>query len=125
MYPPHTPDAFVALQDAINNSEFDDVKRNCLLYYLLKAWNDNRSALFAQAKAIPRQYVILSDGYYHLDTGSLEVSTALLFLKFPGELLGFIAGTLGSLGGPTFPSIGCNDAVLTRQRRSFYFQSCS
>lgn len=84
MYPPHTPDAFVALQDAINNSEFDDVKRNCLLYYLLKAWNDNRSALFAQAKAIPRQYVILSDGYYHLDTGSLEVSAALLFLKFPG-----------------------------------------
>ncbi|KAG9037037.1 hypothetical protein FS837_001511, partial [Tulasnella sp. UAMH 9824] len=72
MYPPHTPDAFVALQDAINNSEFDDVKRNCLLYYLLKAWNDNRSALFAQAKAIPRQYVILSDGYYYLDTGRLE-----------------------------------------------------
>lgn len=74
MYPPHSPDAFVALQDAINNSEFDDVKRNCLLYYLLKAWNDNRSALFAQAKAIPRQYVILSNGYYYLDTGRLEAA---------------------------------------------------
>ncbi|KAG8937559.1 hypothetical protein FRC00_004071 [Tulasnella sp. 408] len=63
IYPPRIPDAFLALQDAINNSPLDYVKHNCLLYYLLKAWNDNRIALFAQAKAIPRQYVILSDGY--------------------------------------------------------------
>ncbi|KAG8901909.1 hypothetical protein FRB99_005012 [Tulasnella sp. 403] len=72
LYPPHDTNTFHALYDAIQNCSFDDVKKNCLLYYLLKTWQNESAEDFAHLKAIPLQFVILSDGYYHLDAGEIE-----------------------------------------------------
>ncbi|KIO23064.1 hypothetical protein M407DRAFT_78507, partial [Tulasnella calospora MUT 4182] len=75
--------------------------RNCLLYYLLKARNDDRRALFGRAKAVPRQYVILSDCYYYLDTGRLE--TAVVSVCDPRVTPDFTSKILHTLA--TEPSL--------------------
>ncbi len=74
-YPPTSPDEFHALYDAIQDSPtFETVKRDSLVYYLLKAWGDEREKDFARMRTLPEAYRIVTDGYWAMDSGDVDVS---------------------------------------------------
>jgi hypothetical protein len=69
LFPPVDEAELDRLLVAISESEFDDLKKNSLLYWLLKWHNDGREDIFQAEKSIPPQFVILADVYWLLDTG--------------------------------------------------------
>jgi hypothetical protein len=69
LFPPVDEAALDRLLVAISESEFDDLKKNSLIYWLLKWHNDGRQDIFQAEKCIPPHFVILSDVYWLLDTG--------------------------------------------------------
>ncbi|KAF7351270.1 Protein transport protein SEC24 [Mycena sanguinolenta] len=58
------------LLEAIDTSTYDALKRNCLVYFLLKWYQDGREERFKLEKCIPPQFASLSDAYWHLDAGT-------------------------------------------------------
>ena len=68
-YPPNDVPSLRRLLDAIQNSKYDALKRDCLVYFLLKWYNDGREERFQLEKCIPPQFVALADAYWYLDTG--------------------------------------------------------
>jgi hypothetical protein len=82
VYPPRDAPTFHYLVDAILNTSWDDFQQSCLIYYLLRHWNDGREKPFAQSKQLPPQFVFVSDAYYLLDADRAEVCVLLLWAGF-------------------------------------------
>ncbi|KAG1834722.1 nuclear pore complex assembly-domain-containing protein [Suillus variegatus] len=57
-----------------------DLKKDCLVYILLKWFQDGREATYADERCIPPQFVSLADAYWHLDTG-IHVEKAVSILS--------------------------------------------
>jgi hypothetical protein len=79
LYPPSDPASLSALLDAIAQSTYDSLKKDCLVYFLIK-WHEfkidgsggdkMKEEIFVQERCIPPQFVLLADAYWYLDTGS-------------------------------------------------------
>ena len=69
LYPPRSPEDLKRLLEAISHSQFDGLKKDCLVYFLLKWHQDYREESFVKDRVIPAQFTALSDAYWHLDTG--------------------------------------------------------
>ncbi|THH16126.1 hypothetical protein EW146_g4460 [Bondarzewia mesenterica] len=67
------------LLNAIEESTYDALKKDCLVYFLLKWHQDDRAGRFKVERCIPPQFSALSDAYWHLDTGiNIEHAVCLL-----------------------------------------------
>jgi hypothetical protein len=69
LYPPYDADHLERLLTAIQNSSYDTLKKNCLVYFLLKWHQDGREDKFREEKCIPPQFAALADAYWYLDSG--------------------------------------------------------
>jgi hypothetical protein len=69
LYPPTDVDSLKFLLDAIRESNYDTLKKNCLIYYLLKWHKDGREEVYRDENCISPQFVLLADAYWYLDTG--------------------------------------------------------
>jgi hypothetical protein len=69
LYPPTDVDSLEVLLDAIRDSTYDTLKKDCLIYYLLRWHQDEREEVYRDDKCIPPQFVLLADAYWYLDTG--------------------------------------------------------
>lgn len=80
-FPPSDANALTKLLRTIDGLNFDSLKRDCLVYSLLKWHKDGREELFREEKCIPPQFSALSDAYWCLDAGiDVEVSAFLLYV---------------------------------------------
>lgn len=78
LYPPESQEGLQKLLDAIESSQYDVLKKDCLVYFLLKWHQDGRERNFAVQRCIPPQFSSLADAYWHLDTGiNVAVSTTV------------------------------------------------
>jgi hypothetical protein len=73
IYPPRDVPTFHHLINSILNTSWDDFQQSCLIYYLLRHWEDGREKPFAQSKQLPPQFMFVSDAYYLLDIDQAEV----------------------------------------------------
>ncbi|KDQ13408.1 hypothetical protein BOTBODRAFT_111645, partial [Botryobasidium botryosum FD-172 SS1] len=80
LYPPTDAVSFKRLLMAIEGCEWDEMKRDCLIYYILKHWGDGREKDFAGRRHIPPQFVSLSSAYFYLDSGNEDIPTAVALL---------------------------------------------
>jgi hypothetical protein len=69
LWPPTDPESLRRLLDAIEDSTYDALKKDCLIYFLLKWHQDGREERFREDRCIPPQFAMLSDAYWHLDSG--------------------------------------------------------
>jgi hypothetical protein len=69
LYPPSDVDSLKLLLNAIRDSTYDTLKKDCLIYYLIKWHKDGREEVYRDEKCIPPQFVLLADAYWYLDTG--------------------------------------------------------
>jgi Nuclear pore complex assembly len=69
LYPPTNVEDLKGLLNAIESSTYDALKQDCLVYYLLRWYQDGREDRFRHYKCIPPQFTLLSDAYWHLDSG--------------------------------------------------------
>lgn len=69
LYPPPDVDSLIRLLDAIESSNYDTLKKECLVYFLLKWHQDGREEKFQTERCIPPQFTALADAYWHLDSG--------------------------------------------------------
>lgn len=80
LYPPSSVPELQRLLDVIDSLSFDSMKRDCLVYYLLKWHQDDREKDYSKVKCISPHYVALADAYWHLDTAiSIGVSYMLSY----------------------------------------------
>ncbi|KAH9998619.1 nuclear pore complex assembly-domain-containing protein [Russula vinacea] len=79
LWPPTDPESLRRLLDAIEDSAYDALKKDCLIYFLLKWHQDGREERFREDKCIPPQFAMLSDAYWHLDSG-IHVERAVSLL---------------------------------------------
>jgi hypothetical protein len=85
------------LLDAITNSEYDELKKNSLIYWLLKWHHDGRDTTFQLEKCIPPHFVTLADAYWSVDTGrDLAVSSATSRFLYPSPLNCVVAESGGN-----------------------------
>ncbi|ESK81851.1 elys protein [Moniliophthora roreri MCA 2997] len=83
LYPPANAEVLQRLLDEISKSNtYDALKKDCLVYYLLKWHRDGREARFQRDRSIPPQFVALADAYWYLDSGS-DVARAVSLLSDP------------------------------------------
>ncbi|KDQ58648.1 hypothetical protein JAAARDRAFT_206519 [Jaapia argillacea MUCL 33604] len=93
LYPPTDITTLRRLLDAIEESTYDALKKDCLIYFLLKWHGDGREVSFAEDRCIPPQFTVLADAYWYLDAGvDLEKAVALLSDRrvtrdFPSKIL--------------------------------------
>jgi hypothetical protein len=69
LYPPYNEHSLLRLLEAIEKSNYDALKKDCLVYFLLKWHQDGREDKFAMQKCLPPQFTTLADAYWHLDSG--------------------------------------------------------
>ncbi|KAL1720616.1 nuclear pore complex assembly-domain-containing protein, partial [Schizophyllum commune] len=82
LYPPSDVQGLSRLLHAIEGSKYDRLKKNCLVYFLLKWHKDEREKGFAEEKSIMPQFVALADAYWYLDSG-YNVARAISNLSDP------------------------------------------
>ncbi|ELU41515.1 hypothetical protein AG1IA_04449 [Rhizoctonia solani AG-1 IA] len=105
VYPPRDVPTFHRLVDSILNTSWDDFQQSCLIYYLLRHWNDGREKPFAQSKQLPPQFVFVSDAYYLLDVGRAEEAVPYLCdSRVLHEFTSKIMLTLSSIPEPSVAS---------------------
>ena len=75
LYPPRDVEGLKRLLDEIEETTYDTLKKDCLVYFLLKWHEDERANRFEVARCIPPQFVALADAYWHLDSGK-EISVS-------------------------------------------------
>ncbi|GJE94852.1 ELYS domain-containing protein [Phanerochaete sordida] len=80
LYPPRDLDSLRRLLDAIEDTTYDALKKDCLIYFLLKWHQDGREDKFQEDRCIPPQFVALADAYWHLDSG-IDVPRAVSLLS--------------------------------------------
>lgn len=101
LFPPADWTALGKLLDAIDASVYDILKKDCLVYILLKwAWdtdpketNPGWDARYLQDRCIAPQFAALADAYWLLDTGThlaVRPTFGVLYLLFSYQLLFFI-----------------------------------
>ncbi|EDR03720.1 uncharacterized protein LACBIDRAFT_295169 [Laccaria bicolor S238N-H82] len=73
IYPPTDPQGLRRLLDAIGSSHYDALKKNCLVYFLLKWHQDGREEKLAK-------FTMLADAYWYLDSG-INVPRAVTLLS--------------------------------------------
>ena len=69
LYPPTDIPSLSNLLHVIESSSYDRLKKDSLVYFLLKWHQDGREARFADDRCISPQFCALCDAYWHLDTG--------------------------------------------------------
>ncbi|TDL22795.1 hypothetical protein BD410DRAFT_769761 [Rickenella mellea] len=69
VYPPTDVVSLRHLLDVLAGATYDSMKRDCLVFYLLKWHGDGREMKYADDKCISPHYVAIADAYWHLDTG--------------------------------------------------------
>lgn len=79
LYPPHDLEGLHKLLQAIDNTTYDTLKRDCLVYYLLKWHKDGREERFQMNRCIPPQFALLADAYFYLDTGVNTAKAVSIF----------------------------------------------
>ncbi|THH32812.1 hypothetical protein EUX98_g1391 [Antrodiella citrinella] len=79
LYPPTDISKLRELLTAIEESSYDSLKKDCLVYFLLKWHRDERAKQFSLTRSIPPQFVALADAYWALDCG-VEVPRAITLL---------------------------------------------
>ncbi|KAA1138686.1 hypothetical protein PGTUg99_034576 [Puccinia graminis f. sp. tritici] len=67
LFPPPHPSRLRQLLDSIDACSFDLLKKNCLVYYLLKEYGDGRENRFAIDRLIPSHFSRGLDGLWALD----------------------------------------------------------
>lgn len=82
LYPPRDMESLKRLLDAIEETRYDGLKKDCLVYFLLKWHQDGREDRFKEDRCIPPQFVALADAYWHLDSGI----NAAVSVSFPYPL---------------------------------------
>ncbi|TFY80367.1 hypothetical protein EWM64_g3644 [Hericium alpestre] len=80
LWPPADVASLRRLLDAIQSSSYDALKKDCLIYFLLKWHQDGREEAFKEERCIPPQFSALSDAYWHLDSG-INVERAISLLS--------------------------------------------
>ena len=84
LFPPSDAEALQALLDAIANSTYDKLKKDCLVYFLLKWHQDGREEDFKFKRCILPQFAALADAYWHLDSGiNIAVSLSICLSGLP------------------------------------------
>lgn len=81
LYPPTDVTSLKRLLDAIELSQYDALKKECLVYFLLKWHQDGREERFQVERCIPPQFTALADAYWHLDAG-INISVSLTSLRW-------------------------------------------
>lgn len=84
VYPPTDAESLTRLLDEVDAMSYDSMKRDCLVYYLLKWQTDGQSAVYSEEKCISPHYVALADAYWMLDTGT-ELAVRVRFIFFHGS----------------------------------------
>ncbi|EMD35603.1 hypothetical protein CERSUDRAFT_35893, partial [Gelatoporia subvermispora B] len=79
LYPPQDVDGLHRLLDAIAGTTYDALKKDCLVYFLLKWHQDGREDRFRDDRCIPPQFVALADAYWYLDSG-INIARAVSLL---------------------------------------------
>ncbi|MBW0498833.1 hypothetical protein O181_038548 [Austropuccinia psidii MF-1] len=74
LFPPSHPSRLRQLLDSIDGSPFDLLKKNCLVYYLLKEYGDARETKFAIDRLIPSHFTLSLDGLWALDHSQWQVA---------------------------------------------------
>nr|GAT57337.1 predicted protein [Mycena chlorophos] len=69
LYPPVDVEGFHRLLEKITLSSYDQLKQDCLVYFLLKWYRDGRDERFKTERCIPPHFASLSDAYWNLDVG--------------------------------------------------------
>lgn len=77
MYPPHDDASLRYLLEVIDNSSYDTLKKSCIVYYLLKWYQDGSEEKYREERGIPPQFAALADAYWHLDSG-INVPVSLI-----------------------------------------------
>lgn len=77
LYPPTDVPSLRFLLKTIIECTYDNLKKDCLIYFLLKWHQDGRDKVFRVQKSIPAQFVALADAYWYIDTG-IDVSVSPL-----------------------------------------------
>ncbi|KAG4304570.1 hypothetical protein PORY_001963, partial [Pneumocystis oryctolagi] len=111
LYPPKTFSDLKKLYFAIENSESDELKKNCYHYYILKDWNMGEK--FSDDVFIPIVYRKLMDSYWYLDRMMFEdafnsLCTPNLIPNFPEKILNafyFLSGERGPHMTVTYASL--------------------
>lgn len=86
IFPPSNKKEYSILLDAIFATSYDNMKRDCLIYYLLKFLMNTSEVRFASQQMLAHHYASLADAYWFLDNGfNLDVS--LFFIPFLVPLL--------------------------------------
>ncbi|KAJ7598984.1 nuclear pore complex assembly-domain-containing protein [Mycena floridula] len=80
LYPPVDVESLERLLEAIESSQYDVLKKECLVYFLLKWHMDGREVRFQQERCILPQFSALADAYWHLDSGN-NVARAVSILS--------------------------------------------
>ncbi|KAE9405035.1 hypothetical protein BT96DRAFT_812877, partial [Gymnopus androsaceus JB14] len=80
LYPPNNAQALERLLDAISASTYDSLKKDCLVYFLLKWHRDGREKRFQRDRSIPPQFAQLAEAYWYLDA-AVNVPTAVSLLS--------------------------------------------
>lgn len=85
-YPPASFNDLSALVKQIMAVDSDDLKKNCLIYYLIRdrSHSSNQHEMFAQRTAIPSNYKHLIDAYWSLDR--LDLHGAFKNFLFPNVI---------------------------------------
>ena len=83
-YPPRDAKALQRLLDTIEETSYDALKKDGLVYFLLKWHRDGRETVFAQQRCIPPQFIALADAYWYLDSGE-EVDVSAPFYIAPDD----------------------------------------
>lgn len=84
LYPPQDATALRNLLEAIEGTTYDRLKKDCLVYYLLKWQTHDRALEFSQRRSLPPQFVALSDAYWGLDTGR-DVQVGYICFQFRSQ----------------------------------------
>ncbi|KAH8103091.1 nuclear pore complex assembly-domain-containing protein [Cristinia sonorae] len=79
LYPPKDVAGLQRLLHAIEESTYDLLKKDGLVYFLLKWHRDDRATNFHLQRSIPPQFVALADAYWCLDCG-MDVPRAITLL---------------------------------------------
>ena len=78
LYPPSDVESLLQLLRAIESSNYDALKKECLVYFLLKWHQDGREERFAVERCIPPQFAALADAYWYLDSG-INIPVSLFY----------------------------------------------
>ncbi|KAJ3806639.1 nuclear pore complex assembly-domain-containing protein [Lentinula aff. lateritia] len=79
LFPPNDVPGLQRLLNAIAESTYDALKKDCLFYYLLKWHRDGRERRFQRDRLIPPQFAQLAEAYWCLDAAvNVPIAVSLL-----------------------------------------------